>query len=871
MEPSSLRRSPRGRTPRTPNSICNISESTSPSFQSPSAESPASEATEVEEAADKAIVVVDKKGTRFEKTFHLVPNTGGTKSSNVWQFIYKVREGPQKTSKSADATLTEFACRLCVEQGKSLMASLVCLSQGRPANARSHMDSKHKALWRELERKRLAGISALNQTSPSKKSKVGSVSAIADMIHMGEQEKQRQVDMRVVVMMARHTLALSFPLHAEVTNLISAATAMKPNSYKPMTRGRVDVVLASLFSQYLEKVRQLVEQAHGYYGQADSLEIGADSESISTGWATICTDGWDSSEESYFGVSVMFILDWKLYKIPIGMATPASKKAIDCAAASLEVAAHVGIQKSDILSAVNDTTSSAVLTGRLLSGMDGDCKMHVTSLIVEHAIGKRTRSKNRVVVDEFPECEKHRVKHRSLVNYLTSSKAKQRYVQYKSRNESQGKDVIKVSPDNDTRVGGTHRMYCDQLRSRWCVYEYFLREKENVKAQWALTDDEWELTAQYEAVMRDAVSLNFTSQIDSRPSIGSSWLHIARAKKEVSSNEFMVVDLDEDIQHTNWPATMPFKELPRKTMTKDELDPLAARLHDRIMKELEAYLPNPDDDQLRAMLLDPIMITRGAPFLKIMDSTFSDYWESARELLVLDVLNELNIQAALEHPTSMSNVASNVASADTSDAPEPEAPWEESFYTRTMKSVPQPVQTETVDTDLPTKAKQIVSQWEKTVKVDWSDWINRHPPGRKVRDVNDPYELVECVNVLEWWQENQHQWPLIAKVAARRLGKPDANSHLERVFSFCKRVDHPNRRRLSRTKFEMLVLLGNSMDILNIDEQKSMHDLSKGIASKVQLRKVIQSLERHYTSGDQSDAEREEITQLYKDLNDGIN
>jgi hypothetical protein len=186
---------------------------------------------------------------------------------------------------------------------------------------------------------------------------------------------------------------------------------------------------------------------------------------------SVCTDGWDSHVNLYFWVSIMYISDWKLYKIPIGLAIPESKSSDNCTAGALEVAAHVGVTQTDIISTVNDTTSSAIKTGCQLAG-DGasvDCKMHVSGLLVDHAIGKRTQPKNRQIVDDLPICEALRVKHRSLVSHITSSKAKGCFELYKTQAAKEGKECIKFSPDNDTRIAGTHRMFRDQLCSRWCM------------------------------------------------------------------------------------------------------------------------------------------------------------------------------------------------------------------------------------------------------------------------------------------------------------------------------------------------------------------------------------------------------------------
>ena len=64
-----------------------------------------------------------------------------------------------------------------------------------------------------------------------------------------------------------------------------------------------------------------------------------------------------------------------------------------------------GITPQDICCSVNDTTTAAVATGRLLGrGEDGNCMMHMCNLVAGHAlVGKRVRTQNRVIIDESPD------------------------------------------------------------------------------------------------------------------------------------------------------------------------------------------------------------------------------------------------------------------------------------------------------------------------------------------------------------------------------------------------------------------------------------------------------------------------------------
>jgi hypothetical protein len=184
-----------------------------------------------------------------------------------------------------------------------------------------------------------------------------------------------------------------------------------------------------------------------------------------------------------------------------------------------------------------------------------------------------------------------------------------------------------------------HHMFQQQLRSRWCQQLYFRGETPNVQSM-SLTADEWEATAQFEAVIGDAVNLNFTTQIDSQPNISHSWLAISQAKNRVNQCAYRVVKLEDTNIKTGWEATTPFNKLPMKVLKAEELSPEAQQLRTWLSDEFDDYLGKPDDDQLRALWLDPDIMTTGRKFLAVLDSTnAAKYIAHGRKLLEADVAN----------------------------------------------------------------------------------------------------------------------------------------------------------------------------------------------------------------------------------------
>ena len=227
----------------------------------------------------------------------------------------------------------------------------------------------------------------------------------------------------------------------------------------------------------------------------------------------------------------MYFIDpvcWVRYKLALGLAVPTGHGAEACAEAAWVVLRRYGIRKEDIDRSMNDTTNASVATGRLLAGRDGTCGMHVANLVADHASGKRVRTEKRIVVDDFPPCENLRVKLRKMIKYVFSKKAKARSINYTSRNAALGATVIRIGLDNDTRISGTHRMFQQVLRMRFTLQTYFNLEAQRVREQHMPSDEEFQMVAQFEAVMRPICDLSFETQTDSRVTAGTQWLDIVR-------------------------------------------------------------------------------------------------------------------------------------------------------------------------------------------------------------------------------------------------------------------------------------------------------------------------------------------------------
>jgi hypothetical protein len=252
-------------------------------------------------------------------------------------------------------------------------------------------------------------------------------SGIASMLSKGNSTLLDKVHVHLAAVMVSHGLPLSFSQSPDVTALLQAATELKSFTYEKLTRGRQEILLGSMFSAFIMKVKTLVVRAKAVFMPSD-----ADMEACSTagvrvpGWATLMYDGWDAVDKSFFGVSLSFILpgEWINWKIPIGLAQPLSHSADDCADAALIVCQRVGVCQYDLQDSCNDTTNSSVATGCILTGQNGSCGMHVSSLLIKHAIGKHVRTKNRQIVDSLTNMKSYERNTRHASSTFGQSKPK---------------------------------------------------------------------------------------------------------------------------------------------------------------------------------------------------------------------------------------------------------------------------------------------------------------------------------------------------------------------------------------------------------------------------------------------------------------
>jgi hAT family C-terminal dimerisation region len=197
----------------------------------------------------------------------------------------------------------------------------------------------------------------------------------------------------------------------------------------------------------------------------------------------------------------------------------------------------------------------------------------------------------------------------------------------------------------------------------------------------------------------------------------------------------------------------------------------------------------------------------------------------------------------------------------------------EDFFSSIMGVEIENIQQEPFDLRTPKAiAESEMIRWE-ALNIDWAEFLREHQYDIKfdVGDVqhNNPYRLVESVDIPKWWKVNDILYPWIARAAPRRLVKPSANSLQERVFSFLKRIDSPLRQRLGHNKFEMIALLGFNMGfIMSAAGMDCFESVINSLRSATSIPAAAESI-REFFDLDENDFEghgAESLESMLKDF-----
>lgn len=158
------------------------------------------------------------------------------------------------------------------------------------------------------------------------------------------------------------------------------------------------------------------------------------------------------------------------------------------------------------------------------------------------------------------------------------------------------------------------------------------------------------------------------------------WLYTIKAHDMTAKDVFSVVNLpnfrnteeenDEEYEKFRWGADVKFENLPKLKMTTnvekrddDEINGLMSEeakiLQQRLLKELQEYLPGPDQDAMIAIMCDPVMMTAGKQLIFARGGADRDLWQSSWTTFEDVVIAEAKRASVLRDDTKDTTVRHN--------------------------------------------------------------------------------------------------------------------------------------------------------------------------------------------------------------------
>jgi len=103
-----------------------------------------------------------------------------------------------------------------------------------------------------------------------------------------------------------------------------------------------------------------------------------------------------------------------------------------------------------------------------------------------------------------------------------------------------------------------------------------------------------------------------------------------------------------------WDGKTRWDHLPKVKVRAEQLGVIGSKLRDRIQKELDSYFPFPSDQQLVAMICNPVMLTLALPWL--CAAGYKDNVDNAKELFKSALVDEATRSFRPPEPDAMCNV-----------------------------------------------------------------------------------------------------------------------------------------------------------------------------------------------------------------------
>eukprot|EP00957_Ditylum_brightwellii_P160478 12217054-Ditylum_brightwellii.AAC.1 len=167
-----------------------------------------------------------------------------------------------------------------------------------------------------------------------------------------------------------------------------------------MGKGRFNNCHLSMYQFFLGVTAMLVTESRDAYTELAGKQIA---------FITVAHDILDSKKKELLGVTIFFYnpVQKQFFSIACGLIKVKDKTAHQVCSNTCVILNCVSVEKEDAYQAGKDTMTASVAASRLITvkGEQGIYIMHKSNLVIDHACGIKTQSKNNIVWNEFPECK----------------------------------------------------------------------------------------------------------------------------------------------------------------------------------------------------------------------------------------------------------------------------------------------------------------------------------------------------------------------------------------------------------------------------------------------------------------------------------
>ena len=453
------------------------------------------------------------------------------------------------------------------------------------------------------------------------------------------------------------------------------------------------------------------------------------------------------------------------------------------------------------------------------------CEMHDTDKLGKAGVGALVRSRQKVVINPFPEG----------VKLVKKAHAVGAYFGYSTRGNDLsevGKGLgncpdIRIAVDyNTTRIAAVHGLLFSELRLNRALKAYEVK----YSPAWAFTSDDWRTAADFEAVLNCTRITSTLAQIEVHFMAAFTLLIKQLAMTKLRAPTLDVIDM---------PKVTADPKVPRTSIAVENLSAAGQTARKRATLEgerrwcgnkgevLEGGAMCMGRHELLAMLLDKrtlgcqhVTAEQRKEAVEVYLEEYSKFAKTAKDWgcqAAQEKLAEEQARAAAPETVAApipAAATSSMASGNTyamvawseedeDDAEEEEEDWDEAIANEAMAAL---------------------RAW-KRFKV---EWLEMFPDLKKKRKPGEPLDLIEDLMRLDIGRLYKHVeavdqgrklygWiPLMASCSSGQLGALSAESYCERVLSCANNVLVKGNTLLSDEEVEMLVVLRMNREFMQL-------------------------------------------------------